>query len=90
MEEGRVYEVTKAGILPATQAIDDSGEEARYLMFGELRKEKIIPIEEACSKCVFWKGKFDSVEKCQIFQKKDAEMRGFTKVICPDQFSEEG
>ncbi len=53
---------------------------------GENIRKHIKPIKEACSKCAFWKGKFASRKKCQTSQKKDAEMRGFVKLVCPHQF----
>ena len=53
---------------------------------GEKISKDIKPIGDACSQCSFWQGKFAGIGDCQKSQKKDAEMRGFNKLICPNQF----
>ena len=77
-------EVVNGEVVQATQAIDETGESVKYLMFGELREQGIIPIGEACAKCGHCR--FDTIKECQEFQGKDARARGFTQVICPSQF----
>lgn len=53
---------------------------------GTLVTKHTKPIEEACAGCDFWQGKFSSIQECQASQKKDAEMRGFVRLVCPRQF----
>ena len=88
--EGGVYEVFKDGkIQPATQGLVEHKDKVAYRVFGGNRVSRIIPIDEVCAECDFWKEKFASVEVCQYRQREDATARGFTKVICPKQFKEE-
>jgi len=89
MEEDRGYTIAGVNVVPVTQAIDDSENEATFLSFGELTTKKIRSIEEACSKCDFWKGRFSDTAKCQEAQGSDARGRGFSKLVCPEQFIEE-
>jgi hypothetical protein len=80
-------EISNGIVTQITQAIDETDKEVKILIFGELRTEKIIPIEQACAKC---KPRFNDVKLCQSTQKKDAQARGFTKLICPRQFDKKG
>jgi len=81
-------EISNGIINQVTQAIDEKDNEATFLIFGEKTTTKLKPIEECCAKCDFVAKRDLGIEKCQQFQKKDGEMRGFTKVICPEQFEE--
>jgi len=90
MIKNRGFQVTKGKpTIPVVQAVTDSKEEAKFYLFGELETKKILPIEEACAKCIFWKGRFDNIKACQKCQGGDAIIRGFSTVICPEQFIEE-
>ena len=71
-----------------TQALGETADRADFIIFGERQQKGIIPIEQACAKCDFWKGKFETTKLCQRFQGGDAESRGFKTVICPEQFKE--
>ncbi len=77
-------EVSKDTVMQVTQAINESSTEATFLMFGELQKQKIMPIDKACAKCNH--RYFKTIEQCQKQQKKDAMARGFNNVVCPEQF----
>ncbi len=77
-------EITDGVVTQITQAISESKEEVEFLIFGRLKKESIIPIEQACAKCDHCY--FDTAKECQDFQSKDAKARGFNEVICPRQF----
>ena len=85
LEARSTAEVTNGVVTQITQAIDEGEDEVEMLVFGELRTQGIIPIEEACAKCT--RGYFDTIAECQEHQGKDAKARGFNKVICPCQFS---
>ena len=79
-------------VLPATQALVEKEDTVTFNILGKTRTEKIISIDEACSKC--WPSKdkeakdffHNSKKDCQKAQKADAEIRGSTKLICPKQF----
>jgi hypothetical protein len=88
LEQRGTAEISSGGVSQVTQAIDEGENSVKFLCFGELREQKIKPIEETCAVCDFWKGKFNTVAECQESQKKDAEARGFHKLICPEQFIE--
>jgi len=79
-------EISNGTVNQITQAIDEKKDEVEYLIFGELRKQGIISITEACSKCSHCH--LDTVEKCQERQVKDARARGFTQMVCPEQFKD--
>lgn len=79
-------DVSSGVVNQVTQAISESESEVEFLVFGELQKKSIISIDKACANCKFWKGKLSSVKLCQERQAKDARARGFTKLICPEQF----
>ena len=79
-------EVSNGVVNQVTQAINETDNEVTHLIFGKKTKQSVIPIDQACAKCDFWMGKFATVIKCQESQKKDAEARGFNKLICPHQF----
>ena len=80
-------EISGGVVNQVTQALDEKEAEVTYMMFGELKTQGIIPIDEACAKCDHCY--FDTIKECQEFQGKDARARGFTEVICPQQFSKE-
>ena len=89
IEKDRLYETTKAGLVPATQAIEDGGNKAKFLLFGELTEKEITPIDIACKDCLEWiEMNFASVPACRERQARDARARGFTSVVCPNQFKE--
>jgi len=82
-------ELSKNGIVTqVTQALSETKDGVEYLIFGELKKSKIIPIDEACAKCHFWEGKFSNFKLCQVKAGEDGKARGFTNLICPKQFVE--
>ncbi len=79
-------EISNGVVNQVTQALGETETQVKYLMFGELRTQGIISIDEACAKCDHWKQyKFESVVKCQERQMLDGRARGFTKMICPQQ-----
>jgi hypothetical protein len=73
--EGKVHQIT--------QAIDEDEKQAKVIVFGELRKFGVKPIEECCP-CNFLKH-YSSIQECRERQKKDAIGRWFTSIICPEQ-----
>jgi hypothetical protein len=79
-------EISGGIVNQVTQALDENDAEVEFLLFGEKVKQKIIPIDEACAKCDFWKGQFATEKECQECQAEDAKARGFQKLICPEQF----
>ncbi len=81
-------EIVNGKVCQVTQAIDETDSEVKYITFGNMRKQKIIPIDEACSTCQFWKNHFESTAKCQERQSKDAWNRNFFKMICPKQLQD--
>lgn len=85
LDQRSTAEISEGIVNQVTQAIDEGGTEASYLMFGEMRKQGIIPIDEACAKCDHCY--FNTVKECQERQGGDAKARGFNKVICPQQFT---
>ena len=84
LEKTGTAEISKGIVNRVTQAVDESGGKAKFLVFGEMREKTITPIDEACAKCDHCH--FDTVKQCQEIQAKDARARGFTEVICPQQF----
>lgn len=82
-------EIVNGEVCQVTQALDEKDDSVTYLLFGELREQRTIPIDEACSKCGFWKGKFGSERLCQQRQARGAKARGFQQLICPAQLVEE-
>jgi hypothetical protein len=81
-------EIGNGVVNQVTQALDEAESEITFLIFGEKKTQKIIPIDEACAKCNFWEGKFTTTTLCQNFQSGDAKARGFNKLVCPQQFKE--
>mgnify|MGYP001557866966 CR=1 FL=1 len=80
-------EVSPDGIVnQVTQALEETPNKVKFLIFGELQEQGIIPISEACAKCT--EKYFLTVKQCQEQQKVDAVARGFNKLICPQQFIE--
>ncbi len=88
LEQRGTAEISDGVISQVTQAIDESESRVSFLQFGELKSQGIIPIEEACSKCDFWEGKFANTQMCQEVQTGGAKARGFNKLICSNQFVE--
>ena len=89
LEQRGTAEFSSGGIITqVTQALNEIPSEVEYLIFGKLQKQAIIPIAVVCAKCDFWENKFSDITTCQQSQKKDAEARGFFKMICPNQFVE--
>ena len=89
LEKRETAEIVNGKVCQVTQALDETEDTAKFLLYGELKEEKTIPIDEACAKCGFWKGRFKSEKLCQERQGKEAKARGFYKVICPNQFQSE-
>lgn len=83
LEQRGTAELVNSKIVQVTQAIDETETSAKFLVFGELKEQSVIPIDEACAKCDHCH--FDTLKECQDFQGKGARARGFTKVICPEQ-----
>ncbi len=82
-------EVIGEVVTQVTQAIDETTDSVKMLVFGEMVENKIKPIEECCAVCNKWQThRFDNVAQCQERQKRDAEARGFTEIICPTQFKD--
>lgn len=77
-------EIVNGIVTQVTQALDETDDEAEFIILGERHREKIIPIVQACAKCDHCY--FTTVEQCQERQKRDAVARGFHKIICPQQF----
>ena len=86
LEARDTAEIIDGVVCQVTQALDESENEVKFLLYGELRMEEVIPIEKVCAKCDFWKDRFKDIKACQERQAKDAKARGFNKVICPKQF----
>ena len=70
----------------ATQAIQESNNQVLFLLLGKPVVKEYLPIEVACSKCT--EVHFGDILKCREYQKKDATARGFTQIVCPNQFIE--
>jgi hypothetical protein len=89
LQERGTAEVVNGEVLQVTQALDESQGRAKFILFGDLHECAIIPIDEACAKCASGaKRRHATVKECQERQAKDARARGFTSVICPEQFAE--
>ena len=86
LEKRGTAEIVNGQVCQVTQALDETEGTAKFLIFGQLQERKTIPIDEACAKCDFWKGRYENVEQCQERQAKEGRARGFRKVICPEQF----
>ncbi len=84
LEARGTAEVTDGVVNQVTQALKESETEVEFLIFGELQKQSIIPIGKACARCNHCH--FDTYKECQDRQKKAAKARGFTQVVCPEQF----
>ena len=69
----------------ATEALSEEGDKIRFNILSQPCEVRVKPIEKCCSECSFWEGKFRDTTCCQVSQKKDAEIRGFRKVICARQ-----
>jgi len=88
LEARGTAEVINGTVVPITQALSESEDTVEYLMFGNLRREAIIPIDEACSMCDFRGSKFQTVGQCREFQAKGSKDRGFYKLICARQLKQ--
>lgn len=86
LESRGTAEIVDGVVTQVTQAIDEQEDSVKFLQFGEMKEQKIIPIDEACAKCDFWKRINKTIKECQAFQGEDAKARGFSKLICPEQF----
>lgn len=84
LEKRGTAEISNGVINQVMQALDEKKEGVKFSMFGEIKEQKIIPIEHACAKCT--RHYFKSVKECQVRQSKDAKARGFNTMICPQQF----
>jgi len=85
LERRGTAELNNGIVNQVTQAISEEGSRVEYLMFGEMKKQSIIPIERACFCCNFWRGEFNNRQACQDFQSRGAKAKGFNEVICPNQ-----
>lgn len=90
LEKRGTAEISNGQVLQVTQALDEQTDKVKLSIFGEIQEKRIMPIDKACSKCPnkFYRH-FKSIKDCQERQKKDALARGFTQLICPEQFIEE-
>ncbi|KKN75186.1 hypothetical protein LCGC14_0383450 [marine sediment metagenome] len=86
LEKRGTAEITNGIVNQVTQALDEKETEATYMVFGEVKHRGIIPIDEACANCGHCY--FVTIKECQDRQGGDARARGFTKVICPQQFTD--
>lgn len=84
LEQRGTVEIVNDEVVQVTRAIDETEGKAKFLMFGELKEESVIPIDKACAKCDHCY--FPTIAQCQERQGKDAKARGFTDIICPSQF----
>ena len=85
LEARGTAELSEEGIVTqVTQAIEEKDGTARMLVFGEMTEYKYKPIDEVCAVCK--EVHFGSIKACQEAQAQDARARGFTKIICPNQF----
>lgn len=86
LEKRGTAEISNGQVVQVTQALSETDKEVDFLMFGERRKQKIIPIDEACAKCTR-NYRFKTKKDCQGFQAKDGKARGFNTMICPQQLA---
>jgi hypothetical protein len=71
-------------VTQVTQALDETPTKVKFLIFGELKEQNIMTIEQACAKCV--RCYYPTTKECQAKQKQDAMARGFNNMVCPQQF----
>ena len=76
-------EISNGKVVQVTQALNETENSVEFLIFGEIKKQGIIPLAEACTKCDH--SYFATVDECQARQRKDAIDRGFSKLVCPNQ-----
>ncbi len=86
LEKRGTAEISNGVVNQVTQALDEQPTKVKFLIFGELQERNIIPIGIACAKCNHCY--FPTVRQCQERQAKDAKSRGFTSLVCPQQFKE--
>jgi len=86
LEARGTAEISKGQVVQVTQALSETDTEVDYLIFGERRQEKIIPIDEACAKCTR-NYRFKTKKDCQDVQAKEGKARGFNTMICPQQLA---
>lgn len=84
LEECGTAEISNGVVNQVTQAIDETPTKVKFLVFGEMQEKEIIPIDEACAKCNHCY--FPTTKQCQDRQELDAIARGFSYLICPQQF----
>ena len=85
-KRGTAEIAANGAVLQVTQALDEKDGIAKFLICGEPQEQKYIPIDEACGKCSSWQGRFANTKMCQEYQVKGARARGFSEIICPNQF----
>ncbi len=78
-------EVTNGIVNQVTQTIDETETKVKFLQFGEMKTQSIIPIDEACAKCGVWKRIGKTIKECQEIQRKEGQARGFNILVCPKQ-----
>ena len=86
-----VYEITPDGPQQVkVQPILETKTEVTTMFLGELQVHKIKPLEETCTNCLNsqWEY-FGSIKACQDSQRTQAQDRGFTILVCPDQLIKE-
>lgn len=88
LEKTGTAEIIDGQVYPVLQKLDETDTHTKFLLFGVLTEEDIIPIDQACSICSHHL-KFESIKKCQNFQAEGARARNFNKLICPHQFKSE-
>jgi len=89
LNERGTAEVVNGEVLQVTQALGESPGKAKFITFGELHDCGVIPIEVACAHCHnSARVRFATVGECQARQGREAKARGFTSVVCPNQFVE--
>jgi hypothetical protein len=87
LEQRGTAEISNGIVTQVTQALDEKPDKVKMLVFGEQVEKGIIHIEQACAKCKDnYYVKLGGKDKCREFQKKDAEARGFSNLVCPNQF----
>jgi hypothetical protein len=88
LEKTGTAEISNGIVTQVTQAIDEQPNKVKMLVLGEMVESGIRPISEVCPCSFYSSRRFKTKENCQAFQKKEGEARGFTQVICPEQFKD--
>ncbi len=86
------YDIEKGALVRnATMALLEEKDTVMFDFCGERLERKIKTIEQACKECKSSTRKyFKSDAECMQVQAQDSEMRGFKKLICPQQMIEPG